>query len=382
METYNERFLLHYNFPPYATGETSMLRAPKRREIGHGMLARRAVKAILPSETVFPYTIRVVSDVMESNGSSSMASVCGGCLALMDAGVPITAPVAGIAMGLLQQGDKFVILTDILGDEDHFGEMDFKVAGTREGITALQMDIKVPGIPTEVMYKALDQAKAGRLHILDRMAEFISTPRPELSATAPRIVQIKIPVDRIGKVIGPGGKMIRAIQEETGARIDIEDDGTVSIAAVGGDKIRAARTRIEELTMVPEVGKLYDGTVVSVREFGAFVRIGPDVEGLCHVSELTEAYIKDVGQFINIGDSFRVKVISIDDDGKIRLSRKQAITSEGGEDALAEEVRIHNEANPGASQRPRRTDGPRGGDRGGRPGGRSSDRGRDRRRER
>ena len=319
--TFND-FMLHYNFPPYSVGEARPLRGPGRREIGHGTLARRALKAVLPSSDKFPYTIRIVSDITESNGSSSMASICGGSLSLMDAGVPIKAPVAGIAMGLVQEGDDFIILSDILGDEDHVGDMDFKVAGTKDGITAIQMDIKINGISREIMAKALAQAKAGRLHILGEMAAALNEPRAELSDFAPRIMTIQIDPDKIRDVIGPGGKNIRAITEKSGAKIDIEDSGEIKIASVDGKASEMAIAMIRDLTQEAEVGKIYLGTVQRIMDFGAFVQIFPGTDGLLHISQIAEERVRDVRDFMKEGDEVMVKVIEVDRQGKIRLSRK------------------------------------------------------------
>jgi polyribonucleotide nucleotidyltransferase len=317
-------FMLHYNFPPFSTGETRFMLSPGRREIGHGALAHRALLPVLPEKEKFPYTIRIVSDILESNGSSSMATVCGGTLSLMDAGVPIKAPVAGIAMGLVREGDDFFILSDILGMEDHYGDMDFKVAGTREGITSLQMDLKVKGLTREVMERALGQAREGRLHILDRMAEAIAEPRDDISAYAPRILTIRIKVDKIRDIIGPGGKTIRSIVERTGAKIEVKDDGTVLIASVDEDSSRQAMEIINELTQEPEVGKIYQGTVKKVLDFGAFVEIFAGTEGLVHISQLAEYRVKDIYEEVSEGDEMAVKVLDIDRDGKIKLSRKEA----------------------------------------------------------
>ncbi|MCD6429649.1 MAG: polyribonucleotide nucleotidyltransferase [Deltaproteobacteria bacterium] len=319
--TFND-FMLHYNFPPYSVGEARFLRGPGRREIGHGTLARRALKAILPGADKFPYTIRIVSDITESNGSSSMASVCGGSLALMDAGVPIKAPVAGIAMGLVQEGDDFIVLSDILGDEDHVGDMDFKVAGTKDGITAIQMDIKINGISREIMAKALAQAKAGRLHILGEMAAALTEPRAELSDYAPRIMTIMIDPDKIRDVIGPGGKNIRAITEKSGAKIDIDDSGEIKIASVDGQASEMAIALIRDLTQEAEVGKVYLGTVQRIMDFGAFVQIFPGTDGLLHISQIAEERVRDVRDFMKEGDEVMVKVIEVDRQGKIRLTRK------------------------------------------------------------
>ena len=322
--TFNN-FMLHYNFPPYSVGEARFLRGPGRREIGHGTLARRALKAILPTADQFPYTIRIVSDITESNGSSSMASVCGGSLALMDAGVPIKAPVAGIAMGLVQEGDQFIVLSDILGDEDHVGDMDFKVTGTKDGITAIQMDIKITGISSEIMGKALAQAKAGRLHILGKMEESLTAPRAELSDYAPRIMTIRIDPDKIRDVIGPGGKNIRAITEKSGAKIDIDDSGEIKIASVDGQASEIAIALIRDLTQEAEVGKIYMGTVQRIMDFGAFVQIFPGTDGLLHVSQIAEERVKEVRDYLKEGDEVMVKVIEVDRQGKIRLSRKEAM---------------------------------------------------------
>jgi polyribonucleotide nucleotidyltransferase len=317
-----KNYMLHYNFPPFSVGEVGFFRGPGRREIGHGALAERAIKPVIPDDEVFPYTIRVVSDILESNGSSSMATVCGGSLALMDAGVPISKAVAGVAMGLILEGDSYSILTDILGLEDHLGDMDFKVTGTREGITAFQMDVKIGGISRRIMEEALGQAHKARLQILDAMDGAISKPRDSISPYAPKIVQIKIPVDKIREVIGPGGKMIRHIQETSGAKIEIEDDGTVLIAAVdqaAGDK---ALEMINALTEEPEVGKVYKGVVKSILPFGAFVQILPGRDGLLHISEIDKKRIAHVEDVLGLGDEIEVKVIGIDKEGKIRLSRK------------------------------------------------------------
>lgn len=317
-----KNYMLHYNFPPFSVGEVGFFRGPGRREIGHGMLAERAIKPVIPEDEVFPYTIRVVSDILESNGSSSMATVCGGSMALMDAGVPISKAVAGVAMGLVIEEGKHAVLTDILGLEDHLGDMDFKVTGTRDGVTAFQMDVKVAGISRQIMEEALEQAHGARLRILDSMDAVISKPRESISPYAPKIVQIKIPVDKIREVIGPGGKMIRHIQDTSGAKIEIDDDGTVLIAAVdqaAGDK---ALEMIEELTAEPEVGKVYKGVVRSILKFGAFVQIMPGRDGLLHISEIDKKRVERVEDVLNIGDEVEVKVIGIDREGKIRLSRK------------------------------------------------------------
>jgi polyribonucleotide nucleotidyltransferase len=323
-------FMLHYNFPPFSVGEVAFLRGPGRREVGHGALAERALTPMIPGEEQFPYTIRVVSDILESNGSSSMASVCGASLAMMDAAVPLKAPVAGIAMGLVmdEKTGRYAVLSDIAGAEDHYGDMDFKVAGTSAGITALQMDIKVSGITTEVMRKALDQARRGRLHILDKMRETIATPRQSISAFAPRIVTIKIPVDKIRDVIGPGGKMIRSIIERTGVKIDVEDDGRVNVASADSESAQKAISIIQELTATPELNKTYLGKVQRITDFGAFVEIMPGTDGLLHVSEIANHRVKDVRDELKEGEQILVKVINIDPTGKIRLSRKALLQEE------------------------------------------------------
>ncbi len=326
-----KRFMLHYNFPPFSVGEVRFMRGPGRREIGHGALAERALKGMLPDEERFPYTLRIVSDILESNGSSSMASVCGGTLCMLDAGVPLQRSVAGVAMGLIKEGERYAVLTDIAGEEDHYGDMDFKVAGTRDGITALQMDIKVTGLTPAIMSAALEQARLGRLHILDRMAEAISDPRPEISVYAPRILTITVPVDKIRDIIGPGGKMIRSIVERTGCKIDVEDDGRVAIASVDESAARKAIAIIEELTATAELNKTYLGKVVRVVEFGAFVEILPGTDGLLHVSEMALHRVNDVRSEVKEGDQILVKVISIDPSGKIRLSRKALLTESQGE---------------------------------------------------
>jgi polyribonucleotide nucleotidyltransferase len=318
-------FMLHYNFPPFCTGETKMLRTTSRREIGHGFLAERSVQQVLPDPADFPYTIRIVSEVLESNGSSSMASVCGASLSLMDAGVPIKKPIAGIAMGLMKEGDEYAVLSDILGDEDHIGDMDFKVTGTTDGICALQMDIKLQGLARSIMEEALEQARKGRLHILDKMAEALAEPRPELSPNAPRIVSISVKPDKVRDIIGPGGKTIRGIVEQTGAKIDIEDDGTVRIASSDGRSLQQAIDLIKGLTMEPEVGAYYHGVVKRVVDFGAFVEIMPGTDGLVHISELAAERTKNVTDVLDEGDEVIVKCINIDRDGKIRLSRKDAL---------------------------------------------------------
>jgi polyribonucleotide nucleotidyltransferase len=324
MGEYRDRFMLHYNMPPFATGETGRVGAPKRREIGHGRLAKRALIPVLPSEQEFGYSLRVVSEITESNGSSSMASVCGGCLALMDAGVPLKAHVAGVAMGLIKEGNKFAVLTDILGDEDHLGDMDFKVAGTATGVTALQMDIKIEGITKEIMQVALAQAREGRMHILQRMQEAMEAPRGELSAFAPRMIKMKINPEKIRDVIGKGGSVIRALTEETGTQIDIEDDGSITIASVDLDKGREAERRIRELTAEVEVGKVYDGTVLRLLDFGAIVQILPGKDGLLHISQIANERVNAVADYLKEGQQVKVKVIEADEKGRVRLSMKAA----------------------------------------------------------
>ena len=331
-----DSFLFHYNFPPYSVGETGMVGSPKRREIGHGRLAKRGVLAVMPKAEDFPYTVRVVSEITESNGSSSMASVCGASLALMDAGVPIKAAVAGIAMGLVKEDEKFVVLSDILGDEDHLGDMDFKVAGSREGITALQMDIKIEGITREIMQEALNQAKGARLHILGVMEQAISTPRTEISEFAPRIYTIKISSDKIKDVIGKGGSVIRALTEETGTTIEIEDDGTVKIAATDGLKAKEAIRRIEEITAEIEVGRVYSGKVTRIVDFGAFVAIGGGKEGLVHISQIADKRVEKVTDYLQMGQEVPVKVMEVDRQGRVRLSIKEATESKPqAEEAVA-----------------------------------------------
>jgi len=318
-------FMLHYNFPPFSVGEARPMRGPGRREIGHGALAERALRPVIPSREAFPYTLRIVSDILESNGSSSMATVCGGTLALMDAGVQIKAPVAGIAMGLIKEGSQTVILSDILGLEDHLGDMDFKVTGTRQGVTALQMDMKIAGITEALFREALEQARVGRLHILDRMAESLSAPRAELSLLAPRIFTMHVKKDMIGKVIGPGGKVVRGIVEATGVKIDIQDDGTILIASADAEAAKTAMEMIGKITEDVEVGKTYKGKVVKIMDFGAFVEILPGVDGLVHISQLAEHRVNRVQDEVNEGDEILVKVLEVDKQGKIRLSRKDVL---------------------------------------------------------
>ncbi len=321
---YRKRFMLHYNFPPYSVGEAKMLRSAGRREVGHGALAERALTPVLPSLEDFPYTLRVVSEITESNGSSSMASVCGGALSLMDAGVPIKAPVAGVAMGLIYEDGKYLVLTDILGDEDHLGDMDFKVAGTEEGITAVQMDIKIAGIPREVMQDALYQARTARLHILGEMQKGLAAPRAELAPYAPRIEVIKINPDKIRDLIGPGGKVIRSIQEDTGCKIDVSDDGTVAIASSDGASLARAMNIVQGITASPEEGRIYEGKVVRITDFGAFVQILPGTDGLLHISQLAEERVPSVRDVVKEGEVIPVKVLEVDRQGKIRLSLKEA----------------------------------------------------------
>jgi polyribonucleotide nucleotidyltransferase len=329
-----KRFMLHYNFPPFSVGEVGRFTGPGRREIGHGNLAERSLKNLMPAEADFPYTIRIVSDILESNGSSSMATVCAGTLALFDAGVPLKRAIAGIAMGLVKEGDKVAILSDILGNEDHLGDMDFKVAGTKDGITAFQMDIKIQGITLDIMEKALDQAKAGRFHILDVMSTSLSGPRPELSQYAPRLQTIKIPVDMIGALIGPGGKNIRQLVKDSGAEINVEDDGTVTVAAVLKESADKAMDYIRKMSELPEVGKTYQATVKKIMEFGAFVEILPGKEGLVHISQLDTKRVEKVEDLFKVGDTLEVKLMLIDSEGRLNLSRKALLP--GGENAHEE----------------------------------------------
>jgi polyribonucleotide nucleotidyltransferase len=329
--TYKQHFMLHYNFPPFSVGETGRMNAPGRREIGHGKLAWRAVHPMLPAKENFPYTIRIVSEITESNGSSSMATVCGTSLALMDAGVPITRPIAGIAMGLILEGTRYAVLSDILGDEDHLGDMDFKVAGTDNGVTSLQMDIKIAGITEEIMRVALDQAREGRLHILGEMGKSIGHAREQLGEHAPRIEVIRIPTDKIREVIGTGGKVIREIVEKTGAKINIEDDGTVKVASADGESIRAALKWIKGIVAEAEIGEIYDGKVVKVMDFGAFVNFFGPKDGLVHISELAAQRVGKVSDVVKEGDTVKVKLLGFDDRGKVRLSMK-AVDQKTGED--------------------------------------------------
>jgi polyribonucleotide nucleotidyltransferase len=326
IDEYSKKFMLDYNFPPFSVGETKMIRGPGRREIGHGMLAERSVKSVLPDPEEFPYTVRIISDILESNGSSSMASVCGATLGLMSAGVPISNPVAGISIGLVKESDqKWTLLTDIIGDEDHFGDMDFKVAGTQNGITGIQLDLKIDGISEEIIRATLSQAREARIEILRKMLTAIPRPRGEISAFAPRLLRTKIDPDKIGALIGPGGKTIRGIQEATGAVIEVEDDGTVTVASNDMRGAKDAMARVEALTASVQIGRIYEGRVTSVKDFGAFIEIVPGRDGLCHISELAEDYVKNVNDICRVGDFLHVKVISIDDQDRIKLSRKQAL---------------------------------------------------------
>jgi polyribonucleotide nucleotidyltransferase len=329
-EEYYKTFMLHYNFPPFCTGEVKPVRGPGRREIGHGMLAERSLQGVIPPAMVFPYTLRVVSDILESNGSSSMATVCGATMCLMDAGVPIKDPVAGIAMGLVKEGDRVAILSDILGLEDQLGDMDFKVAGTQNGVTGLQMDIKIAGISEQVMRTALAQAREGRILILRTMLSVLDKPRPQISENAPKIAIIKINPEKIGMVIGSGGKTIKKIQEDFSVQIDIEDDGTVQIFSKDFDGMQKAKSLIERMTEDVKVGNLYHGRVISVKEFGAFVEILPGQDGLVHISELSDGYVKNVTDVVKVGDEIQVKVIGIDDQHRVKLSRKAAIREQSG----------------------------------------------------
>jgi len=324
MGEYTDRFMLHYNMPPYATGETGRVGTPKRREIGHGRLAKRALLAVLPTAEEFAYSMRVVSEITESNGSSSMASVCGGSLAMMDAGVPTKAHVAGIAMGLIKEGNRFAVLTDILGDEDHLGDMDFKVAGTERGVTALQMDIKIQGITKEIMAVALSQAREGRMHILGLMQQAMPHARTEVSQHAPRMMSFKINPEKIRDVIGKGGSVIRALTEETGTTIDIQDDGTITIASVNADACNVARKRIEDITAEVEVGRIYDGVVLRLLDFGAIVQVLPGKDGLLHISQIAKERVNQVSDYLKEGQAVRVKVLEADDKGRLRLSMKAA----------------------------------------------------------
>ena len=360
-----KRFLLHYNFPSFSTGETKPMRGPGRREIGHGALAERALSRLIPESDKFPYTIRIVSETLESNGSSSMAAVCGGCLSLMDAGVPVKSPVAGIAMGLISDGDRIAVLSDILGDEDHLGDMDFKVCGTERGITAIQMDIKIAGLSRDILVRALDQAKEGRKHILGKMLEALPAPRTELSKYAPRITTIKVKPDQIRLVIGPGGKTIKGIIDQTGVAIDVEDDGTVNVASSDSDAVKKALDIIRGLTAEPEIGAIYDGTVKRIADFGAFVEILPNTDGLVHISEIAHERVERVEDVLKEGDKVQVKVISVDREGKVRLTRRELLPFPEGEDGERARERITQAREAGPPQRGPRRDGPGGGGRGG-----------------
>ena len=328
IEEYKKSFMLHYNFPPFSVGEVKMMRGPSRRDIGHGALAEKSITGVLPTDEQFPYTIRIVSEITESNGSSSMATVCGTTLSLMDAGVPIKDPVAGISIGRISEGDRELLLTDIQGEEDHIGDMDFKVAGTQHGITGVQLDLKIRSLPIEACRKALERAREVRLEILKTMLQTIAAPRVEISRHAPRLIQIHINPDKIGKVIGPGGKTIKGLEADTGARIEVEDDGTVTVSSVDVAAAEKAVAAIEGLTAEAQVNKIYTGTVVSIKDFGAFIEIMPGQDGMCHVSELSDKYVKNVSEVVKMGDIIRVKVISIDDTGRIKLSRKAVLKEE------------------------------------------------------
>ena len=332
-EEYSKKFMLDYNFPPFSVGECRPIRGPGRREIGHGALAERSLKAIIPPPDRFPYTIRVVSDIMESNGSSSMASVCGATLSLMDAGVPISDPLAGISIGLVKEGDRYILLTDIMGDEDHLGDMDFKIAGTGRGITGIQLDLKIAGIHTDIIRGALEQAREARMEILKIMLSTIRFPRPEISKNAPRLLQLRINPEKIGLLIGPGGKNIKAIQESTGAQIDINDDGTVTITSMDAEAAEQARLKVEAITEEVKVGKIYEGRVSSIKEFGAFIEIVPGRDGLCHISELDDKYVGKVEDVVKVGDRLQVKVIAIDAQDRVKLSRKAVLRELRGEPA-------------------------------------------------
>lgn len=338
VDEYSKKFMLDYNFPPFSVGECRPIRAPGRREIGHGMLAERSLEAVLPDPEDFPYTIRVISDILESNGSSSMASVCGGCLGLMAAGVPITNPVAGISIGLVREKNQYVLLTDIIGDEDHFGDMDFKIAGTQNGITGIQLDLKIDGISEEIIRGTLKQAREARIEILRKMLTCIPRPRSETSRFAPRLLRTKIDPEKIGALIGPGGKNIRAIQEDTGVTIDVDDEGNVTVASTDAESARIAIGRVEACTATVQIGKIYDGIVSSVRDFGAFVEILPGKDGLCHISELSSGYVASVDTVCKVGDAMKVIVIDIDDHDRVKLSRRRALEELGIEDELAESV--------------------------------------------
>ncbi len=333
VEEYSQKFMLHYYFPPFSVGECRPIRGPGRREIGHGALAERSVKPVLPDPNDFPYTIRIISDILESNGSSSMASVCGATLGLMAAGVPISNPVAGISIGLVKEGDRFVLLTDIIGDEDHYGDMDFKIAGTQNGITGIQLDLKTRGISEEIIRGAIAQSREARIEILRKMLTAISRPRESISMWAPRLLRTHIDPEKIGLLIGPGGKMIRSIQEATGAMIEVEDDGTVTVASASAEGAEEALKRVEALTASVEVGRIYKGRVASVKDFGAFIEILPGKDGLCHISELSDQYVSSVSDVCKVGDELEVKVILIDDQDRVKLSRKAVLRERAAEAA-------------------------------------------------
>jgi polyribonucleotide nucleotidyltransferase len=378
LEEYSKKFMLDYNFPSFSVGECRPIRGPGRREIGHGALAERSLEPVLPDPDDFPYTIRIISDILESNGSSSMASVCGGCLGLMAAGVPITNPVAGISVGLVRDsvnGDNFALLTDILGDEDHFGDMDFKVSGTQNGITGIQLDLKIDGISDKIIRDALKQAREARIEILRKMLTCIPRPRTETSRHAPRLLRTKIDADKIGALIGPGGKNIRSIQEDTGAQIDVEDDGTVTVASINADAATAALARVEACTATVQIGKIYEGTVTSIRDFGAFVEILPGRDGLCHISELSSGYVTSVDAICQVGDPMQVIVIDIDDHDRVKLSRRRALEELGIDDEFATEEGDDDGDGEGRSESFDSERSDRGSDRGGRSGG-GGDRGR------
>jgi polyribonucleotide nucleotidyltransferase len=380
MEEYSKKFMLDYNFPSFSVGEVRPIRGPGRREIGHGMLAERSVKAVLPEPSDFPYTIRVISDILESNGSSSMATVCGATLALMAAGVPISNPVAGISVGLVRESDdRFVLLTDIIGDEDHYGDMDFKVAGTQNGITGIQLDLKITGINEAIIRGALEQAREARIEILRKMLMTIPRPKDEISEWAPRLIRTQIDPEKIGALIGPGGKIIRGIQESTGTVIEVTDDGTVTIASTSKEWADECLRQVEAVTATVQIGRIYEGKVTSIKDFGAFVEILPGRDGLCHISELAAGYVSSVYDVINVGDILKVLVIDVDDHDRVKLSRRRALEELGLPDDLVPAGNgEEGEAGGEPRERTERTDrgGERGGDRGGYRGG--GDRGGDR----
>ena len=355
VEEYRKKFMLDYNFPPFSVGECRPIRGPGRREIGHGALAERSLKAVIPGPDKFPYTIRVVSDILESNGTSSMASVCGGTLSLMDAGVPISDPVAGISIGLVKEKDKFTLLTDIMGDEDHYGDMDFKVAGTVRGITGIQLDLKIDGINEEIIRGTLEQAREARREILKHIVTTLRFPRDQISGWAPRLLMVHISPDKIGLLIGPGGKTIKAIQEATGAKIDIDDDGTVYISHSVSTGAEQAKLKVEALCEEVKVGKVYEGRVTSIKDFGAFIEILPGRDGLCHISELDDKYVDKVENVVKVGDKLQVKVIAIDDQDRVKLSRKALLREQKGGGPAKEGAGHGHDAGRG---------GPRGGHRG------------------